>query len=194
MVETLGGFLDAVGVERVHLVGHSMGGAVALAYAIEHPERVASLTLIDSAGLGEEINDEYIQGFVGAGRRREMKQVLQLLFADPGLVHRQLVDDVLRYKRPDGVQDALQTIARAMFPDGRQAAVLIGKLSKLSVPLLTIWGGEDQDVPPAQAEPPRGHGRVEVLAGSGHSPHMEAANQVNHLVQSFLNQAEREAT
>ena len=49
-VETLGGFLDAVGVERAHLVGHSMGGAVALAYAIEHPERVASLTLIDSAG------------------------------------------------------------------------------------------------------------------------------------------------
>jgi pyruvate dehydrogenase E2 component (dihydrolipoamide acetyltransferase) len=161
-----------------------MGGAVALAYAIEHPERVASLTLIDSAGLGEEINDEYIQGFVAAGRRREMKQVLQLLFADPGLVHRQLVDDVLRYKRPDGVQDALQTIARAMFPGGRQAAVLIGKLSKLSVPLFTIWGGEDQVVPAAQAEAFRGHGRVEVLAGSGHSPHMEAANQVNHLVQA----------
>ena len=192
--ETLGGFLDAVGVERAHLVGHSMGGAVALAYAIAHPERVASLTLIDSVGLGEEINDEYIQGFVAAGRRREMKQVLQLLFADPGLVHRQLVDDVLRYKRLDGVQDALQTIARAMFPGGRQAAVLTGKLSKLSVPLLTIWGGEDQVVPAAQAEALRGHGRVEVLAGSGHSPHMEAANQVNHLVQVFLNQAEGEAT
>jgi pyruvate dehydrogenase E2 component (dihydrolipoyllysine-residue acetyltransferase) len=81
-----------------------------------------------------------------------------------------------------------------MFPGGRQAAVLTGKLSKLSVPLLTIWGGEDQVVPAAQAEALRGHGRVEVLAGSGHSPHMEAANQVNHLVQSFLNQAEGEAT
>jgi pyruvate dehydrogenase E2 component (dihydrolipoamide acetyltransferase) len=192
--ETLGGFLDAVGVERAHLIGHSMGGGVALAYALDRPDRVASLTLIDSAGVGEDINDAYIEGFVAAGRRREMKQVLQLLFADPGLVHRQLVDDVLKYKRLDGVQEALETIAQAMFPGGRQAAVLAGELSKLSVPLLAIWGSEDQVISASHAEVLRAHGRVEVLTGSGHSPHMEAANEVNHLVGSFLHQAEEDAT
>ena len=46
----------------------------------------ASLVLIASAGLGEEINADYIEGFIAANRRREMKNVLQLLFADPDLV------------------------------------------------------------------------------------------------------------
>ena len=54
----LGGVLDALGLERVHLVGHSLGGAVAAAWAAEHPDRVASLTLIAGAGLGEAISDE----------------------------------------------------------------------------------------------------------------------------------------
>jgi pyruvate dehydrogenase E2 component (dihydrolipoyllysine-residue acetyltransferase) len=92
----LGGFLDAVGADRAHLVGHSMGGATALAYALEQPDRVASLTLIAPAGLGEDINPDYIDGFVSAERRRELKGVLELLFADQSHVSRTLVDDVLR--------------------------------------------------------------------------------------------------
>ena len=116
--ETLGGFLDAVGAARAHLVGHSMGGAVALAYALDHPDRVASLTLVAAAGLGEDIDPDYIDGFVAAERRRELKGVLELLFADQGLVSRKLVDDVLRYKRLDGVDAALRTVAGAMYPRG----------------------------------------------------------------------------
>ena len=76
--------LDALGIERAHLVGHSLGGAVAATLAAEHPERVASLTLIAPAGLGEEINGEFIDGFVAAESRRELKGVLERLFADPG--------------------------------------------------------------------------------------------------------------
>ena len=72
----LGGFLDAVGAGRAHLAGHSMGGAVALAFTLEHPDRVASLALVAPAGLGEEINADYIDGFVAAERRRELKGVL----------------------------------------------------------------------------------------------------------------------
>jgi pyruvate dehydrogenase E2 component (dihydrolipoamide acetyltransferase) len=186
----LGGFLDAVGAGRAHLAGHSMGGAVALAYALEHPDRVASLTLVASAGLGEDINADYIDGFVAAERRRELKGVLELLFADQGLVSRKLVDDVLRYKRLDGVEAALRTVAAAMYPSGHQTAVLAGELDRLSVPVLAVWGEQDRVLPAAHAQALTGRGRVEVLAGTGHSPHMEAANEVNRLVGGFLDELE----
>jgi len=188
---TLGGFLDSVEADRAHLVGHSMGGAVALRYALDHPDRVASLTLADPAGLGEEINSEYIDGFVAAARRRELKQVLQLLFADPGLVSRQMVDEVLRYKRLDGVDGALRAMSGAMFPGGRQTSVLAGELDRLSTPLLAVWGAEDQVLPVAQADALRERGRVEVLQGVGHSPHMEAANEFNRLLGGFLDEADK---
>jgi pyruvate dehydrogenase E2 component (dihydrolipoamide acetyltransferase) len=190
--ETLGGFLDAVGAARAHLVGHSMGGAVALAYALDHPDRVASLTLVAAAGLGEDINPDYIDGFVAAERRRELKGVLELLFADQGLVSRKLVD-VLRYKRLDGVDAALRTVAGAMYPSGRQTVVLAGRLDRLQAPALVVWGGQDRVLPAAHAQALAGRARVEVLAGAGHSPHMEAANEVNRLVGGFLDELEGEA-
>ncbi|MDR3095988.1 MAG: acetoin dehydrogenase dihydrolipoyllysine-residue acetyltransferase subunit, partial [Paraburkholderia sp.] len=55
-------FLDAQQIERAHLVGHSLGGAVSMAVAERVPARVASLALIASAGLGEEIDGAYIEG------------------------------------------------------------------------------------------------------------------------------------
>jgi pyruvate dehydrogenase E2 component (dihydrolipoamide acetyltransferase) len=190
--EVLGGFLDAVDAGRAHLVGHSMGGAVALAYALEQPDRVASLTLVAPAGLGDDINADYIDGFVAAERRRELKGVLELLFADQGLVSRKLVDDVLRYKRLDGVQEALGTVAGAMYPSGRQTTVLAGELDRLRAPVLVVWGGQDAVLPAAHAQALAGRGRVEVLDGAGHSPHMEAANDVNRLVGGFLDEQEGE--
>ena len=60
------GFLDSLGLQKVHLVGHSMGGAIAIKFALAHPDRVSSLVLIASAGLGPEIDIEYINGFISA--------------------------------------------------------------------------------------------------------------------------------
>ena len=184
---TLGGFLDAVGVGAAHLAGHSMGAAVALRFALDHPERAASLALIDAAALGEEINADYIDGFVEAGTRRQLKPVLHLLFADEGLVTRQLVDDVLKYKRKDGVDEALRTIRDALFPGGKQAVDLSPRLTELSVPVLVMWGGDDRVIPVAHATKLEGV-HVEVLDGQGHSPHMEAANEVNRLLGAFLDE------
>src|SRR5205085_5166562 len=56
--------IAALGFDNAHLVGHSMGGAIAAAVAREDPERVASLSLIATAGLGPEINGAFIDGFV----------------------------------------------------------------------------------------------------------------------------------
>src|SRR4051812_47140887 len=72
----IGDALAALGIERAHLVGHSMGGAIAAILASQQPQLVASLTLIAPAGLGPEINGGFIDGFVRAQRRREMQEVL----------------------------------------------------------------------------------------------------------------------
>jgi pyruvate dehydrogenase E2 component (dihydrolipoamide acetyltransferase) len=182
--QVLADFLDAMDIEKAHLVGHSMGGAIAGAFAKDHPDRVSSIILIASAGLGPEINDEYIEGFIAANRRREMKKVLEMLFADPDLVKRQLVNDVLKFKRMDGVDEALRAVADKVFPDGRQADV--PDLSEVSVPILVIWGSEDRIVPASHAENLPSEARVEVLEDTGHMPQMEAAGKVNRLVGEFI--------
>jgi pyruvate dehydrogenase E2 component (dihydrolipoamide acetyltransferase) len=180
----LGDFLDAVGVDRAHLVGHSLGGATAGAFAVEHPERTLSLTLIGSAGFGDEINADYIEGFIGSTSRRELKPHLEQLFADPSVVTRQLVDDVLKFKRLDGVTEALRTLADGVFAGGRQTSRL-GEIPA-SVPVLVIWGSDDRIIPSAHSSAAPAHARVELLQGQGHSPHMEASGDVNRLIQEFL--------
>jgi pyruvate dehydrogenase E2 component (dihydrolipoamide acetyltransferase) len=189
-VETLAGavteFMDAVGIERAHLVGHSLGGLVAATLALRSPERVRTLALVAPAGLGPEINQAYIDGFAGAETRRELKPALQLLFAAEGQVTRQLVDDVLKYKRLDGVDAALRAIAGRAFADGVQQVLVADRLGELDLPVLVVWGREDRIIPAAHAAFAPASATVVVLEGAGHSPHMEAVAEVNAALESHL--------
>jgi pyruvate dehydrogenase E2 component (dihydrolipoyllysine-residue acetyltransferase) len=169
LADSVVGFLDAVGVEQAHLVGHSLGGLVAAQVASRG--RAKSLTLVAPVGAGSPVNQEFLEGFIDAESRRELKPVLQLLFADESLVTRSLVDDVLKYKRIDGVTEALRTLAGAAFVDAPD----------VDVPVLTIWGAEDRVIPPGPD--------ATVVEGAGHSPHMEAAGEVNRLIDRFLTAA-----
>jgi pyruvate dehydrogenase E2 component (dihydrolipoyllysine-residue acetyltransferase) len=184
--DVVAAFMDAVHIPKAHLIGHSLGGAIAAATALSHPERVASLTLVASAGLGEGINADYIEGFVEATTRNELKPHLRQLFADEGLVTRQLIDDVLKYKRLDGVQEALRKVAGAVFPGGRQSLVLREKLTQLSMPLLIVWGSDDRIIDSSQARGLPPNARVEIIPGRGHMVQMEAAAELNRIVGEFL--------
>jgi pyruvate dehydrogenase E2 component (dihydrolipoamide acetyltransferase) len=178
--------LAALGIDRFHLVGHSMGGGIAIHFALWQPARVASLTLIASACLGEEINAAFINGFARAQRRREMQEVLTLLVHDPAMVSRQMVEDVLRYKRLDGVSAALTAITAEWFPNGWQRMGFAAIVPTLGLPVQIIWGRDDRIIPLAHAEALAGKLPVHILDGAGHLPHMEKSGEVNRLIGRFI--------
>jgi len=191
---SLAGIIDkavaALGIERMHLVGHSLGGGIAMAYAQRHPERAATLSLIASASLGPDINGAFIDGFVRATRRREAAEVLHLLVRDPALVSRTMVEDVLRYKRLDGVPVILSKFAEEWFPDGRQRTDLHDAIANLKIPVQIIWGREDRIIPVAHAEALAARLPVHIIEEAGHLPHMERAGEVNRLLKRLIeNQA-----
>jgi pyruvate dehydrogenase E2 component (dihydrolipoamide acetyltransferase) len=178
-------FMDAKGIAKAHLVGHSLGGAIALHLALSHGDRVGSVTAICSAGLGPEINMAYVDGFMAAKRRKQLQPVLEMLVADPAMVSREMIEDVLKFKRLDGVETALNRIIENTFAGGRQALQLTGRLGELTVPVQVIWGRQDRIIPVrhSQGLPSRIH--VHVHDDAGHMVHMEKAAEVNQLIEAL---------
>jgi pyruvate dehydrogenase E2 component (dihydrolipoamide acetyltransferase) len=186
LIGALDGFMKATNLSRAHLVGHSMGGALALALASAHPERVASLTLIAPGGLGREINMSFIDGLARAQRRKEVMGALEQLVADPAMISRSMADEVLKYKRLDGVAEALAAIAAALFPGGRQAGNLREALTRGAMPRQVIWGRQDRIIPASHAEALPHEVSVHLIDGAGHLAHMEKNSEINRLISNFL--------
>lgn len=181
--QTVVAWMDAVGLEKVHLVGHSMGAGVTLALALSQPDRVQSLAALAGVGFGGALNSDYVEGFVAAQKRKDMKPVAALLFANADLVTRDLLDDLIAYKRIDGVNEALRLLIDNGLAQGPIDA-LNAKLADLKMPLLAIYGAEDHVVrtPDASAQPT---GSV-VIDAAGHMPHLEAVEKVNGLILTFI--------
>jgi pyruvate dehydrogenase E2 component (dihydrolipoamide acetyltransferase) len=184
------GVLDAIGAGRAHLVGHSLGGAAAAAAAARDPGRVSSLTLIAPAGFGPEINAAYLRGFAGAQTRRELKPILRHLFADEQQVTRQLAEDVLAYKRLDGVTQALHTLAETLLDGDMQRTDSAAALTAIGgvVPVSVVWGSEDRIIPAAQADAVAGAARY-LIDGAGHMPHMERPAEVQAAIEETIARA-----
>ena len=184
LTAALAGFMDKLDLKNAHLVGHSMGGAIAMSMAADHPVKVKSLTLICPGGLGPEIGP-YVEGYVAAQGRKELKPVLEQLFADKSLVSRQLVDDVLKYKRLDGVEPLLKALSIELFGGGRQQQGSVTRLNGKLPPTLVIWGKEDQVIPPSHSANLPG-AKVHVIENAGHMVFMEKAGDVNALVKAHI--------
>lgn len=186
--------LAELGLTRVHVMGHSLGGGIALTLAHVAPQSVASLTLIAPAGLGPQINMDFITGFIEADRVRTLQDVLKYLVHDKTLIGRRMADDVLRYKRLDGAEAALRKVSAACFPNGRQGDDLRPVLEATRIPVTLVWGQEDEILPVAQSEGlPAGIVR-HILPDIGHMPQLEAADTLNGLVTTCMKDASLEKT
>ncbi len=176
-------WLDSQRLDRIHIVGHSLGAAVAASLALASPARVKSIVALCGAGFGDTLSRDYVEGFIAASRRKELKPVIEMLFADPGLVTRDMLESLMAYKRIDGVGDALRALAEKALA-APALAELRSELADIQVPMLALYGAADRIVTISDpAAFPWPHAIVEA---AGHMPHMEAAKAVNEQVAGFL--------
>ncbi len=183
--------IDETGAEKVHLVGHSLGGAVAFQILRDRLGRVASVTGIAPVGFGDKVNADFIEGFIAAQKRKDVKAALQLLLSDPELVSSQMIEGVLRFKRIEGAKEALRAIADRNLPSGRQTASFRDLVQENRAPVMIVWGGRDAILDPAAAEGLPSSVEVVRLENAGHMPHLEAASVVNSRLAGFFEVADR---
>ncbi len=178
-------FMVALAIPRAHIVGHSLGAAIAVELAAQNPQRVASLVLLSGAGAGTVVDKKYVEGFIAAQRRPHLKPYIHQLFADPKFVTREMIENVLKAKRIEGTNVCLGKIAEASVYSVEDV-VPEEKLSQMEMPVLVIWGGQDQVAPPGQTVKLPANTDLHVFEQAGHMVHIEAASELNTMIRKFL--------
>lgn len=147
--------MEARGIGPVHLVGHSMGGAVAALIAMRAPRQVASLTLLAPGGFGAEINLPLLARYAEARTRETLTVALEQMFGWNREVPQLLLDQRLLARNLPGAVDALKSILPAMTAgeglERRQGMLPREDLAKLRMPVKVLWGTQDRVLPTRQA-------------------------------------------
>ena len=182
------GFADALGLERVSLVGNSLGGRISLALAEEHPDRIARMVLMGSPGVGMTVTDglRALRGYEPSPEN--MRALLLDYFAvDPSIITDELV--ATRYRASVETWDAY----RAMFFDPRHAGNELGiteeQVRAITTPALLVHGREDRVVPPEVSWTMVNllpDADLHVFARCGHWTQIERAAEFTELVGNFL--------
>ena len=174
--ERLAAWMDAVGIERASIVGHSMGGYVAADLAARFPERVERLVLVDGVARPYE-----------HPLRQPVRGVLDTVRTLPVRYWRTLLGDALR-----AGPATLRNATRAVL-----AADLRPRLGQIEAPTLVIWGERDNLVPLeygkllAEALPTA---RLAVIDRAGHNPMWDQPAEFNQLMIDFLSGKDRNST
>jgi pyruvate dehydrogenase E2 component (dihydrolipoamide acetyltransferase) len=176
---------DALGLERAHLMGHSLGGALALALADTRERQVDSLTLIAPAGLGPDINGAALNGIGRATRAESLGPWLRDLVADEALVTPAWVRTVMA-GRDAGRRAAQEALAEVLFPDGVQAFDLRAALGRVTAPTRILWGKADRIIPWRHALHAPGRVALHLFDGIGHMPQIEAPETLGKLLSHHL--------
>ena len=188
----LADLLDALGLDRVDVVGASIGGWLAAELAVRHPARVRRLVLI--APLGLHVPHQPGALFFGAAAPRGvggLGEVRGVLFADPdGAVALGALPDELPRDRALRWFGGLAGAAALGWPAPQLCNPKLGaRLHRVTASTLLVWGREDRISPPPHGEAWRRglpHARLEVLDGAGHALPLEEPTRVAELVQAFL--------
>jgi pimeloyl-ACP methyl ester carboxylesterase len=181
LVEQLLGYLrDYVQNPPYHLVANSMGGKVAVEFAVRYPEQVAKLVLLCPSGLAEKESLPLIEGT----HLSDMGTVVRGVFHDPALAPNPLADYYMRQlKNRRWRIGFLRTVRGTMEHRVRDL------LPRVTQPTLLVVGREDRIVDPHQsieAFRKLPNGKLVVLPGCGHAPQIEMAATINRTVAKFL--------
>lgn len=196
--------LDELGLERMTVIGHSLGGAIALRFAIENPERVERLGLVAPAGLGtappwwwNALTARAVwQGALAVPTpvtnaivRRGLKTFLAMrLFADPQRLGHEIRHFIDMHGTPG---DLRKLLAAGHACIDCYTGRLLEESLELEMPMWMLWGRQDGFVPSVHARAfQRAHpqAKVHVLDDCGHYPHIEYPQRFNTLLRRWLDE------
>jgi pyruvate/2-oxoglutarate dehydrogenase complex dihydrolipoamide acyltransferase (E2) component len=172
--------------DRVDLLGHSLGGALALALADIRPRRVRSLALISPAGLGPEIDARALTGITRATRAESLAPWLRRLTATPDGISDDYAKAAMGLRADPELRSFQSDLTGVLFPDDVQPFDLRPALSRLECPTTLIWGRRDQILPWRQAISVTGDFALHLLADAGHVPQIECPDRVARILRLHL--------
>lgn len=184
-VERLDQILTALNIKQAHLGGNSMGGWIVASYAAAHPDKVASLWLLDAAGADtakvSEVRAAYAKNkevLLVAKSAEDFERIFKLVMSDPPYL-------------PYSVKHVLTQRAIADYDlhirifhdlaDRHETAALEPRVKGLATPTLIVWGDQDRAVDVSSAEILHGlmpKSQVQILPGIGHLPQLEAPGEI----------------
>jgi pimeloyl-ACP methyl ester carboxylesterase len=194
--------MDSLGIGRTALVGISMGGGVALSFALRSPERVKSLVLVASYGLGKDIPYGRLGYFLSRApsaadlvyallrrSRRSLRWGLSRIVSDPRVVSDELVEEARRLLDQPASGRAFRSFRKSEVGWSGLNTDLSDRLGEVAAPTLPIHGEHDRVVPVEWAR--RAHERLagselRVLQGCSHWPPRECPDEFNRVVADFL--------
>lgn len=174
------------GWDQVILIGNSMGGHIALDFALKYPKRAEALVLAGSSGLFE---NEFGDSVPRRGDREYIRERAELTFYDPEVVTESLVDEIMEVVNQKKKLIKLLRLARATHTYNMESL-----LSEIEHPTLLVWGEDDQITPPEVAytfERKLPDATLRWISECGHAPMMERPNAFMDELQDFLARLER---
>ncbi len=202
LAEGVAATVAALGEDRpVHVMGNSLGGAVAMKMLATDPARIATLTLVNSAGFGREVALALrILAVPGLGKpllrsidARSAYRIERSLFHDRAHVTEERVAFAVRVAaRPDNARVFLETARELGTLRGIRAPwreTLLSQVAAHPRPALIVWGERDLILPPAHLAAARAafpHARTHLFADTGHLPQIERADDFADLTRLFL--------
>lgn len=180
------GTLKAQGIAKAHLLGHSLGGAIAMELASEVPESVLSLSLIAPAGLGAGLDHDFLARFPELQTPEDTAALLGRLVTKPVLINKLTIQRVLTQLEKSGAREALRQIATSLQGAEADLQRKAAELAHKGLPKLVIWGAHDAINPLDETRLTALGGKTLIIPDAGHLPHIEGARQANAAIPEFL--------
>jgi 2-hydroxymuconate-semialdehyde hydrolase len=194
--------LDAIGETRpVHLMGNSLGGAVSMSMLAAIPDRVSTLTLVNSAGFGKEVTVALrMLAVPGLGRQmlRRIDRITaprmeRMLFADRALVTPERVAMAIKVSRQPDFAAVYLEMAKSLGGFRGVAApwrtALLARVAAANRPTMLVWGDRDLILPSKHLAAARAafpHAQSHMFARTGHMPQIERPDEFAGLVRPML--------